>query len=173
MEESNSLDDSPSRQAQAQTRTHSGGGGGGDAPSNPSQPQPQAQSQSQSQREGEEVDETKKEEEELIEKAQKWIDKITSSPDNPNPTLLHALSSLLETQESLYMKENGDSSFNNSRASHNIGRLGSLVRDNDEFFELISSRFLSETRYSTSIQAAAARLLMTCSLTWITLLWRT
>lgn len=96
MEGSNSLDDSPSRQAQAQTRTHSGGGGGGDAPSNPSQPQPQ------SQREGEEVDETKKEEEELIEKAQKWIDKITSSPDNPNPTLLHALSSLLETQESLY-----------------------------------------------------------------------
>lgn len=169
MEGSNSLDDSPSRQAQAQTRTHSGGGGGGDAPSNPSQPQPQtqSQSQSQSQREGEEVDETKKEEEELIEKAQKWIDKITSSPDNPNPTLLHALSSLLETQESLYMKENGDSSFNNSRASHNIGRLGSLVRDNDEFFELISSRFLSETRYSTSIQAAAARLLMTCSLTWI------
>lgn len=96
MEGSNSLDDSPSRQAQAQTQTHSGGGGGGDAPSNPSQPQPQ------SQREGEEVDETKKEEEELIEKAQKWIDKITSSPDNPNPTLLHALSSLLETQESLY-----------------------------------------------------------------------
>ena len=100
MEGSNSLDDSPSRQAQAQTRTHSGGGGGGDAPSNPSQPQPQLQSQSQ--REGEEVDETKKEEEELIEKAQKRIDKITSSPDNPNPTLLHALSSLLETQESLY-----------------------------------------------------------------------
>lgn len=96
MEGSNSLDDSPSRQAQAQTRTHSGGGGGGDAPSNPSQPQPQ------SQREGEEVDETKKEEAELIEKAQKRIDKITSSPDNPNPTLLHALSSLLETQESLY-----------------------------------------------------------------------
>lgn len=96
MEGSNSLDDSPSRQAQAQTQTHSGGGGGGDAPSNPSQPQPQ------SQREGEEVDETKKEEAELIEKAQKRIDKITSSPDNPNPTLLHALSSLLETQESLY-----------------------------------------------------------------------
>lgn len=98
MDGSNSLDDSPSRQAQAQTQTHSGEGGGGDAPSNPSQPQPQPQSQ----REGEEVDETKKEEEELIEKAQKWIDKITSSPDNPNPTLLHALSSLLETQESLY-----------------------------------------------------------------------
>ncbi|KAJ6329765.1 hypothetical protein OIU76_008569 [Salix suchowensis] len=160
MEGSNSLDDSPSRQAQTHTHT-GGGGGGGDAPSNPSPPQ------SQSQREGGEEDETKKEEEELIEKAQRWIDKITSSPDNPNPTLLHALSSILETQESLYMEENGNSSFNNSRASHNIGRLGSLVRDNDEFFELISSRFLSETRYSTSIQAAAARVLMTCSLTWI------
>ena len=97
MEGSNSLDGSPSRQAQTQTHT-GGGGGGGDAPPNPSPPQ------SQSQRQGGEEDETKKEEEELIEKAQRWIDKITSTPDNPNPTLLHALSSLLETQESLYGK---------------------------------------------------------------------
>ncbi|KAJ1385236.1 WD40/YVTN repeat-like-containing domain superfamily [Sesbania bispinosa] len=33
---------------------------------------------------------------------------------------------------------------------NNIGRLGSLIRENDEFFELISSKFLSETRYTTS-----------------------
>lgn len=65
-----------------------------------------AQSQLQSQQErgvGEGVEEgTTKEVEELLEKAQKLIDKITSSPDNPNPTVLHALSSLLEAQESLY-----------------------------------------------------------------------
>lgn len=40
-------------------------------------------------------------------------------------------------------------------------------QENDEFFELISSKFLSETRYSTSIRAAAGRLLLCCSLTWI------
>lgn len=54
--------------------------------------------------EGEEDEMKKKEGEELIEKAQRLMDKITSSsPDNPNPTVLHALSSLLETQESLYV----------------------------------------------------------------------
>lgn len=47
-------------------------------------------------------EETKKEEEELMAKAQKLMEKITSSPDNPNPTVLHALSSLFEIQESLY-----------------------------------------------------------------------
>lgn len=41
-----------------------------------------------------------------------------------------------------------------------------LCQENDEFFELISSKFLSDTRYSSSIQAAAARLLLSCSLTW-------
>lgn len=48
-------------------------------------------------------EETKKEEEELMAKAQRLMDKITSSPDNPNPTLLHALSSMLEIQETLYV----------------------------------------------------------------------
>ena len=35
----------------------------------------------------------------LIVKAQALMDKITSSPDNPNPNVLHALASILETQE--------------------------------------------------------------------------
>ncbi|KAL5850013.1 hypothetical protein ACOSQ4_008026 [Xanthoceras sorbifolium] len=111
-------------------------------------------------------EETKTEEEELMAKAQRLMDKITSSADSPNPTLLHALSSLFEIQESLYLKDSGHST-NNARASHNVGRLGNLVRENDDFFELISSKFLSESRYSTSIQAASARLLLSCSLTWI------
>lgn len=36
----------------------------------------------------------------LIAKAQGLIDKITANPENPSPIVLHALSSLLETQES-------------------------------------------------------------------------
>ncbi|PON65616.1 Regulatory associated protein of TOR [Parasponia andersonii] len=55
----------------------------------------------------------------------------------------------------------------NSRASHIIGRLGTIVRENDDFFELISSTYLSETRYPPSVQSAVARLLLSCSVTWI------
>lgn len=125
-----------------------------------SQPQPQEGA-------GEEEDASKKEEDELVSKALSLMEKITSAPDNPKPTVLHALASILETQEFRYMEENGHSSSSNARASHNVGRLGSLLRENDEFFELISTKFLSDTRYTTSIWAAAARLLLSCSLTWI------
>ncbi|KAL9313352.1 hypothetical protein ACSQ67_018804 [Phaseolus vulgaris] len=114
-----------------------------------------------------EDDDSKKEEDELITKVNKLMEKITSAPDNPKATVLHALASILETQESRYMDENGHSSSSTARAAHVIGRLGGLIRENDEFFELISSKFLSETRYSTSIRAAAGRLLLCCSLTWI------
>ncbi|KAI3756159.1 hypothetical protein L1987_55975 [Smallanthus sonchifolius] len=115
----------------------------------------------------EEEEETNNEDEILIAKAQGLIDKITASPDNPKHSSLHALASILETQEARYMEETGHSFLNNGRASHNIGRLGNLLRDNDEFFELISVKFLSETRYSISVQAAALRLLFSCSLTWM------
>ncbi|KAJ7958685.1 DDB1- and CUL4-associated factor-like 1 [Quillaja saponaria] len=121
----------------------------------------------QSQGGGGEEEETRKEDDELIAKANKLMDMITAAPDNPNATVLHALASLLETHESRYMEENAHSSSSNARASHNVGRLGNIIRENDEFFELISSKFLSETRYSTSIQAAAARVLLSCSLTWL------
>ncbi|CAJ1973783.1 unnamed protein product [Sphenostylis stenocarpa] len=114
-----------------------------------------------------EEEDSKKEEEELIVNVNKLMEKITSAPDNPKATVLHALASILETQELRYMEESGHSSSSTARAAHVIGRLGGLIRENDEFFELISSRFLSETRYSTSIQAAAGRLLLCCSLTWI------
>ncbi|KAL8156698.1 hypothetical protein AgCh_001704 [Apium graveolens] len=99
--------------------------------------------------------------------AQRLMDKITSSSDNPDSSVLHALASLLETQESRYMEDTFESTVNNVRASHTIGRLGNLIRDNDDFFELISSKFLSESRYSLSVQAAAVRVLFSCSLTWM------
>ncbi|XP_022141621.1 DDB1- and CUL4-associated factor homolog 1 isoform X2 [Momordica charantia] len=141
--------------------------GQGEEPPVPSPPPATAEIQSQSQegRGEDDEEEAKNEDDELIARAHKLMEKITASPDNPNPTVLHALASLLETQESRYMAENGHSS-SNGRGSHSIGRLGNVVRENDEFFELISSKFLSDTRYSSSIQAAAARLLLSCSLTW-------
>ncbi|CAN8273361.1 unnamed protein product [Cochlearia groenlandica] len=104
-------------------------------------------------------------EEELIEKAQKLMEKITSSANNPNPNILHAISCLLETQESLFIEEN--EYYSNSRGNHNSGKLCNLIRENDEFFELISSTYLSENAYSTAVKAASARLLMNCSLTWM------
>ncbi|XP_043706657.1 DDB1- and CUL4-associated factor homolog 1-like isoform X2 [Telopea speciosissima] len=107
------------------------------------------------------------EDEILLSKAKNFISKITSSQENPNPKVLNALASILETQESRYIEESGHSSDTNGRASHSIGRLGNLVQENDDFCELISSKFLTETRYSTSIRAASARLLLSCSVTWM------
>lgn len=58
--------------------------------------------------EAEEVERKEQEEEEedeneiLIAKAQVLIEKITSNPENPNPNALHALSTILEAQESRY-----------------------------------------------------------------------
>ncbi|MCL7031601.1 hypothetical protein MKW94_002690, partial [Papaver nudicaule] len=105
--------------------------------------------------------------ENLVTKAQELMNKITSARLNPSPKVLNALASMLETQESRYMDELGNSAPNNGRASHNIGRLGNVVRDNDEFFEMISSEVLSDSRYSISIQSAAIRLLLSCSTTWM------
>ncbi|KNA05955.1 hypothetical protein SOVF_185550 [Spinacia oleracea] len=141
--------------------------------SSQSQPQPSPPpppEQTEDSAAGEEVEDDDEEDEEddvSVSKAQKFMEIITSSPDNPNLKALHALASLLETQESRYMEEADHSSSNQTRASHSIGRLGNIVRENDEFFELISSKYLSESRYSTSIQAASARVLLSCSVTWM------
>ncbi|XP_010910305.2 DDB1- and CUL4-associated factor homolog 1 [Elaeis guineensis] len=107
------------------------------------------------------------EEEALLSKAQKLISKIVATQANPNPRLLHSLATMLEAQEARYVQESGSSSFNNARASHSIGRLCNLVRENDEFYEAISSKFLSESRYSITVRAASARILLSCSLAWM------
>ncbi|XP_020581133.1 DDB1- and CUL4-associated factor homolog 1 [Phalaenopsis equestris] len=100
------------------------------------------------------------EDEVLLSRTQRLISKIMAAEVNPNPRHLHALASILETQESRCLKESGSS--NNARSSYAIGRLINLVRENDEFYELISSRFLSESRYNISIRAAACRVLLSC-----------
>lgn len=61
------------------------------------------ESQSQAGEDVEEEEEAKNEDDELVAKAQKLMEKTTASPDNPNPTVLHALASLLETQEARYV----------------------------------------------------------------------
>ncbi|KAJ6803246.1 DDB1- and CUL4-associated factor-like protein 1 [Iris pallida] len=104
-------------------------------------------------------------EESLVERAKLLIARISAAQAKPNPKHLHALASMLEDQESRYVQESGVSSVNNNRASHTIGKLGSLVRDNDEFYELISSKFLSESRYSVAVRSASARVLLSCSST--------
>ncbi|XP_038972991.1 DDB1- and CUL4-associated factor homolog 1-like [Phoenix dactylifera] len=107
------------------------------------------------------------EDEALLSRAQKLISKIVANQANPNPRLLHTLATMLEAQELRYVQESGSSSFNNARASHSIGRLCNLVRENDEFYEAISSKFLSESRYSVTVRAASARILLSCSLVWM------
>lgn len=96
----------------------------------------------------------------LIEKAQKLMEHITAGANNPNPTVLHALSHLLESQESLYVsmfytlflicsfifalkvdallcfrrfiKENGF--YSNGRGSHISGKLCKLIKVMSFFF---------------------------------------
>ncbi|GFP81592.1 ddb1- and cul4-associated factor homolog 1 [Phtheirospermum japonicum] len=133
------------------------------------QPEPSAPAAGDAAAAAEEREEQQEEDENelLMAKAQSLIDKITASPENPSPKALHALSTILETQESRYMEDADHSSTNNARASHSIGRLGNLIRENDEFFDLISCKFLTESRYSISVLAATTRLLVSCSLTWM------
>ncbi|KAH9322089.1 hypothetical protein KI387_016728 [Taxus chinensis] len=106
-------------------------------------------------------------EDDLMRKAHNLMDRIISTRSAPNPRLLHSLSSMLEQEDARFIQESGVSSTNNARSSHNIGRLGNLLRENDEFFELVSSKFLSDTRYTTGVRAAAGRLILACASTWV------
>ncbi|CAL9174091.1 unnamed protein product [Musa hybrid cultivar] len=116
---------------------------------------------------GEEAKAEGEEHEAILARAQRLVSKIVETQANPNPRHLHALATILEAQESRYLQETANSPFNNVRTSHNIGKLGNLVRDNDEFYELTSSKFLTESRFPPSIRAAAARLLLSCSSSWM------
>lgn len=60
------------------------------------QPEPSAPAAAEGAEERQEEDEN----DVLMAKAQSLIDKITASPENPSPNVLHALATILETQES-------------------------------------------------------------------------
>ncbi|KAL0312275.1 UNVERIFIED_CONTAM: DDB1- and CUL4-associated factor1 [Sesamum radiatum] len=132
-----------------------------------SQPEPEPSAAAAEAPEEHQDQQEEDENEVLMAKAQSLMDKITANPENPSPNVLHALATILETQESRYMEDADHSSTNNGRSAHNVGRLGNLIRENDEFFELISSKFLTENRDSVAVQAATTRLLFSCSLTWM------
>ncbi|KAL0324050.1 UNVERIFIED_CONTAM: DDB1- and CUL4-associated factor1 [Sesamum calycinum] len=132
-----------------------------------SQPEPEPSAAAAEAPEEHQDQQEEDENEVLMAKAQSLMDKITANPENPSPNVLHALATILETQESRYMEDADHSSTNNGRSTHNVGRLGNLIRENDEFFELISSKFLTENRDSVAVQAATTRLLFSCSLTWM------
>ncbi|KAL0330949.1 UNVERIFIED_CONTAM: DDB1- and CUL4-associated factor1 [Sesamum angustifolium] len=132
-----------------------------------SQPEPEPSAAAAEAPEEHQDQQEEDENEVLMAKAQSLMDKITANPENPSPNVLHALATILETQESRYMEDADHTSTNNGRSAHNVGRLGNLIRENDEFFELISSKFLTENRDSVAVQAATTRLLFSCSLTWM------
>lgn len=88
---------------------------------------------------------------------------------NPNPRLLHTLATICEDQEARHFHECASNpTFNNanSMSSHAIGKLANLLRENDEFYELVFCKFLSDTSYSVAVRCAAARLLLSCHSAW-------
>jgi HIV-1 Vpr-binding protein len=42
-----------------------------------------------------------------------------------------------------------------------------LIREDDDFFELLSTRLLVEPGHTTKVRAAAARLLLACVSSWM------
>ncbi|EYU29152.1 hypothetical protein MIMGU_mgv11b022321mg [Erythranthe guttata] len=74
----------------------------------------------------------------VMSRAKSLMDKITENAENPNPIVLHALSTIIESLDK-----------------------------NDVFFRLISFKFLTDRRYSKSVNAATVRLIFNCSLVWM------
>ncbi|KAJ4779581.1 DDB1-and CUL4-associated factor 1 [Rhynchospora pubera] len=100
-----------------------------------------------------------------VEKAHKLINRILETQTNPNPKLIHSLATLLEVHGARYWKESNYLP-NNGRGTDTMGKLANMIRDNDDFYELLFSKFLSENRYAVSVSSAAARLLIICSSGW-------
>lgn len=105
--------------------------------------------------------------EDLVQKARGLMRRIVTERASPNSSLLHALAAILEQEEARYEQNAGHPYSTNSRSSHMIGRLVNLIREDDDFFELLSSRLLVEPVHSTKIRAAAVRLLLACVSSWM------
>ncbi|KAJ1273603.1 hypothetical protein BS78_06G294700 [Paspalum vaginatum] len=113
------------------------------------------------------ADET--DEEALLACAQALISRILDRELHPNPRLLHTLATMCERHEARYIQlcaANPTFNNTNTRSTYTIGKLANLLRDNDDFYELVFCKFLSDTSYSVAIRAAAARLLLSCHSAW-------
>jgi HIV-1 Vpr-binding protein len=112
---------------------------------------------------------TEEDEEALLTRVQTIILRVVELEDNPNPRLLHTLATICEAHEARYAQECANSpSYNNTNArnSHTIGKLANLLRENDDFYELVFCKFLSDNSYSAAVRSAAARLLLSCYSAW-------
>ncbi|KAF0895598.1 hypothetical protein E2562_013907 [Oryza meyeriana var. granulata] len=97
------------------------------------------------------------------------ITRVVEREDNPNPRLLHTLATICEAHEARYAQECANNpSYNNTNArnSHTIGKLANLLREDDDFYELVFCKFLSDNSYSAAVRSAAARLLLSCYSAW-------
>ncbi|WVZ87815.1 hypothetical protein U9M48_034392 [Paspalum notatum var. saurae] len=130
------------------------------------------------------ADEPEDDEEALLARAQALISRILDRQLHPNPRLLHTLATMCERHEARYIQScAANPTFNNTntRSTYTIGKLANLLRrltavssstiymnkqDNDDFYELVFCKFLSDTSYSVAIRAAAARLLLSCHSAW-------
>ncbi|KAI5077608.1 hypothetical protein GOP47_0007432 [Adiantum capillus-veneris] len=99
---------------------------------------------------------------ELLQKVRNLMRRITAARPSPHPRFLHNLAAILEEEEERFEKEAGHPIPSSARSTYAIGRLVSLIRENDDFFELLSSRLLVGSRHSTAVRAGAARLLLAC-----------
>ncbi|KAL7150607.1 hypothetical protein ABFS83_05G124800 [Erythranthe nasuta] len=102
----------------------------------------------------------------LTARVKSLMDKITENSDNPSPILINAISTILESLESRYTNDQGQSSTFTSILG-NAGRIMELIKENDAFFQLISSKILTDRRYSVSAKAATARLVFSCLPSWL------
>lgn len=108
-------------------------------------------------------------EEALLARAQAVISRILDRELHPNPRLIHTLATMCEHHEARYIQQcAANPTFNNTntRSAYTIGKLANLLRDNDDFYELVFCKFLSDTSYSVAVRAAAARLLLSCHSAW-------
>ncbi|KAL6651717.1 hypothetical protein ACP70R_010642 [Stipagrostis hirtigluma subsp. patula] len=108
-------------------------------------------------------------EEALLARAQSIISRVLDRESDPNPRLLHTLATMCELHEARYLQLCATNPlFNNAntRNTYTVGKLANLLRENDDFYELVFCKFLSDTSYSVAVRAAAARLLLSCHSAW-------
>ncbi|KAF8750614.1 hypothetical protein HU200_012319 [Digitaria exilis] len=105
----------------------------------------------------------------LLARTQTIISRILEHEHDPKPRLLHTLATMCELHEASYLQasaSNPTPNNANARSTYTIGKLANLLRDNDDFYELVFCKSLSDTSYSVAVRAAAARLLLSCHSAW-------
>ncbi|XP_062227245.1 DDB1- and CUL4-associated factor homolog 1-like isoform X2 [Phragmites australis] len=106
----------------------------------------------------------------LLARVHSVISRVLHRDQDPNPRLLHTLATICELHEARYLQlcaTNPMLNNTNTRGTYTIGKLANLLRDNDDFYELVFCKFLSDKSYSVAVRAAAARLLLSCHSAWM------